>query len=198
VTSPTDLRASLRDEQTELTRARILDAIVSILARNVADLSVEAVARESGISRPTIYRYFRNKRAMVEAVGLEYANRLGTADAYRTGDLDEALAHLPAIFARWDALGPEMKAAAMAPNTRTMLPDQLEGRLADTRRILGPHVGEMPEPDRERLVRAVMILMSSGALDLVNRYLDASSGEAADLVTWMIRRLIGRGQEESQ
>ena len=195
MTSTTDLRASLRGEQTELTRSRILDAIVSILARNVADLSVEAVARESGVSRPTIYRYFRNKRAMVEAVGVEYASRLGTGDAYRTGDLDGALAHVPGIFARWEALGPEMKVAARAANARTMLPDQLERRLSDTRRILEPHFGEMPEPDRERLVRLVMILMSSGALDLVHRYLDASSEESADLVTWTIRRLIGSGQE---
>lgn len=50
------------------TEQRILDAAMSAMAvHGLAKLSLEDVAREAGMSRQTVYRYFGNKDALVTA-----------------------------------------------------------------------------------------------------------------------------------
>src|SRR4051812_18099760 len=66
-------RAAMADE----TRVRILDACVAILARGVAELSIPAVAREAGVSVPTVYRNFADKRALVSETVLYLKHKRG-------------------------------------------------------------------------------------------------------------------------
>src|SRR5688572_15008779 len=61
-------RSQLRAEQAEATRARILDATGPLMARGVASLSIPAVAREAGVSVPTVYRHFATKQQLIEAI----------------------------------------------------------------------------------------------------------------------------------
>jgi len=180
----------LRDEQTSLTRHRILDAVVRILATNVADLSVEAVARESGVSRPTIYRYFRTKRDMVEAVGQLYAERIGTDAAFNATDLEQLLALVPAIFARYDDLEPELRTAAMRSETREASARRRSERLELSRRLLEPELRGVAAADRERVAQVMTLLMSSAALQSMRANLELSPGQAGELVEWTVRRLI--------
>src|SRR5437660_588568 len=70
----------LRDEQSDGTRRRILDALARTLARGVAELSVPAVAREAGVSVPTVYRHFPTKRRLVDALPAYVNERTGLAD----------------------------------------------------------------------------------------------------------------------
>ena len=60
--------SQLRAEQAEETRARILDATVPVMARGIASLSIPAVAREAGVSVPTVYRHFATKQDLIEAI----------------------------------------------------------------------------------------------------------------------------------
>ena len=189
----TEARSALREEQAELTRSRILDAIVRIVATNVTGLSVEAVAREAEVSRPTVYRYFRNKREMVDAVLQRYAERVGTAATVSATSLDEVLDQIPAIFAHWEALEPELRAAAAALHRAEERARFLPERLAAVRRVLEPYSSDLSKADRERLARVTMILFSSGMADVLHRYLGASATEAADLVVWAVNRLVRTG-----
>ena len=193
--SPAAPGTSLRDEQTELTRRRILDAVVRILAGNVADLNIEAVARDSGVSRPTVYRYFRTKREMVDAVGRMYAERIGTAEALGVATLDELLGHVPEIFRRYEQLEPELQKAAMSAETRGVSVRRREDRVGVARRLLRPHATDLSGPDRERLAQVVTVLLSSGTLRSMRYYLDLSPEEAGGLVAWAIRRLAGERKE---
>jgi AcrR family transcriptional regulator len=180
----------LRDEQTSLTRRRIIEAVVRILATNVADLTVEAVARESGVSRPTIYRYFRTKRDMVEAVGQLYAERMGTDAAFRATSLDELLALVPGVFARYEDLEPELRAAAMRTETRAATARRRSERLELSRRLLEPELPGVPAAERERVAQVMTILMSSAALQAMRANLELSPDAAGELVEWTVRRLI--------
>ncbi|BBX17419.1 TetR family transcriptional regulator [Mycolicibacterium duvalii] len=50
------------------TRARILAATAEVLGRNgTAKLSLSDVAAQAGVSRPTLYRYFADKRELLDA-----------------------------------------------------------------------------------------------------------------------------------
>lgn len=54
---------------TDLRRAQIIDAALGIIARDgVAGLTVDAVARDAGISSGNIYRHFSGKAAVMAAV----------------------------------------------------------------------------------------------------------------------------------
>jgi len=183
-------RSALREDQTELTRSRILDAVVRIVAGDVTDLSVEGVAREAGVSRPTVYRYFRNKHEMVDAVVQRYTERVGTAGSMAATSLDEVLDEVPAIFARWEALDPDLRAAAARLHSVEKRARFLPERLAVVRRALAPYSSDLSDEDRERLARVTLIFLSSGMADAMRRYLGTSGAEAADLVVWAVNRLV--------
>ncbi len=62
-----DYQSPLRQEQARRTREQILDGLIQAMARGgLADLSIPAVAREAGVSVPTIYRYFHTKRELID------------------------------------------------------------------------------------------------------------------------------------
>ena len=142
---------------------------------------------------PTVYRYFRNKREMVDGVLDRYAERVGTAATVSATSLDEVLDQIPAIFAHWEALEPELRAAAAALHRAEERARFLPERLAAVRRVLEPYSSDLSKADRERLARVTMILFSSGMADVLHRYLGASATEAADLVVWAVNRLVRTG-----
>jgi AcrR family transcriptional regulator len=77
--SPMGRRAydnSLRTEQAEQTRLRILEAAIAI-ASDEADLSIGAIASRAGVSEPTVYRHFPNREALIAALADHADTKLG-------------------------------------------------------------------------------------------------------------------------
>jgi AcrR family transcriptional regulator len=67
---------TVRTAQKEATRQLILDAVLDLVADgNLTEISVPDVARRSGASVATIYRYFPTKDALFEAAAAEPALR---------------------------------------------------------------------------------------------------------------------------
>ncbi|GHF75577.1 TetR/AcrR family transcriptional regulator [Streptomyces thermodiastaticus] len=92
--------AALRDE--------ILDAAARLLAQSgrEGDLSLRAVAREVGISAPSIYLHFKDRRDLVEAVTQQAYDRLVAEldRARKLGDADgphEALRAMVRCYCRF-------------------------------------------------------------------------------------------------
>lgn len=92
-------RRGTPDAETESpTRARILAATAEVLGRNgTAKLSLSDVATQAGVSRPTLYRYFTDKRGLLNAFVVwerqlyEHAIAEATADLPANERLDAAL-----------------------------------------------------------------------------------------------------------
>jgi len=67
-TVPLARRPSLRDEQSNVTRGRILEAVRVIFEREPdAAFSFDDLSREAGVSRRTIFRYFKDKDELLDA-----------------------------------------------------------------------------------------------------------------------------------
>src|SRR6266542_6902451 len=98
-------RSQLRAEQAEETRGRILDAAVRAMAGGLAFLSIPHVAREAGVSVPTIYRHFATKHDLLAAVYPHVVRRAGLDDLVIPGSMDELRGGLKAYFERTDSLG---------------------------------------------------------------------------------------------
>src|SRR5918995_3522630 len=104
-------QSELRAEQAEETRRRILDAALGVMGTGLASLSVPAVAREAGVSVPTIYRHFRTKADLLAAMYPHAARRSGLdgiPDPSTVGDVRSAVR---AVFERLDALDDVARAA---------------------------------------------------------------------------------------
>lgn len=59
---------SKREEQSGLRREKIIEAMVAGMAGGQEDVSVADVADQAGVSRRTVYQYFPDKAARVQAI----------------------------------------------------------------------------------------------------------------------------------
>ena len=65
------MKAQVRDGRkvrSEITTNLIIDTVFSIIYRGVQDISFELIAKEAGIGTRTIFRHFKDKEALIEAV----------------------------------------------------------------------------------------------------------------------------------
>lgn len=89
--APLAVRRSTGRPRCQLARAAILEATVRLLERlPLQNLAIECIAREAGVGKATIYRWWPNKAAIVidaffEQVArqTEYDDRLSATDAIR-------------------------------------------------------------------------------------------------------------------
>lgn len=135
--------------------ARILDAALACLARfGVAKTTLEDVAREAGCARATVYRYFANKSALLEAAADAEIERIGqvveTAGAAAEG-LEDALGETLLSAAR-ELSGQEALQRVLEVEPEVVLPHlAFEGGdhlLAESRRRFAPSLARFLPPDR--------------------------------------------------
>ncbi|MGZ8563591.1 MAG: TetR/AcrR family transcriptional regulator [Candidatus Limnocylindria bacterium] len=180
----------VRSAQAQATRARILDATVSVMARGVASVSIPAVAREAGVSVPTVYRHFGTKQDLLAAVYLHVARRAAPGEFVPPRTLDELREGVRAIFDGLESADDLARAAMASPAAaearRAGMPERLEvyRRLADA---IAPNLAQ---PDRARIARVLTVLISGSALRLWRDHLGASVEEAADDIDWVIRAAV--------
>jgi AcrR family transcriptional regulator len=178
---------TLRTAQKELTRQRIVDAVLELVAEGeLTEVTVPDVARRSGASVATIYRYFPSKDALFEAAALEPALRAAGSLPERGTDGGDYLRRLWGGFAENMGLlrhqlasdaGREMRAARYE-SSREWFAEMIAARGVDP-----------TTPAGARLVRLALLLTSSLAfVDLHDRQgLDADTA-AAD-VAWAVEML---------
>lgn len=156
--SPRPYRLGQRQVAVDQTRARILAAASALLAdpAGVAAFTIDAIARQAGVSRMTVYYQYGSKRGLLEALFDFLAAQGGMdqlASAFRRPDPLEALAEFIATFCRFWAsnrlilrrlqalavLDPEIEQASRARQERSREGLRvLIGRLAERQPLERP------------------------------------------------------------
>ena len=180
----------LRARQAEETRERILDATVRVMAEGLAFMSVPQVAREAGVSVPTVYRHFATKRDLLAAVYPHAVRRAGMEEVVIPRSMDELRGGLRAYFERTDSFGDLARAAMAGPAAEETRRINMPDRVALFRRIADSIEPRPSEADRDRIARLLVILTASSALRLWRDQLGSSVDEAADDVDWVLRAVI--------
>ena len=180
----------LRARQAEETRERILDATVRVMAEGLAFMSVPQVAREAGVSVPTVYRHFATKRDLLAAVYPHAVRRAGMEEVVIPRSMDELRGGLRAYFERTDSFGDLARAAMASPAAEETRRINMPDRVALFRRIADSIEPRPSEADRDRIARLLVILTASSALRLWRDQLGSSVDEAADDVDWVLRAVI--------
>ncbi|GAA4588815.1 AcrR family transcriptional regulator [Actinoplanes octamycinicus] len=120
----------------ERSRRAILAAALELLAESgYADLTIEAIASRAGVGKPTIYRWWRGKGAIIlDAVVETFPDVVELPD---TGDLRADLrAVIRATVAEF--ADPTLSATTRALTIETLADDDLAGQVRD--RLLRPQL----------------------------------------------------------
>ena len=182
--------STLRQEQMKKTREQILEGLVKTMAQGIAEISIPAVAREAGVSIPTVYRYFRTKRDLIEALGGYVVEKAGFAMSQPPHSPEELLTMVKQLFIRYEGIDETMRAAAMSDLSYGLRKEALPMRQKMIEDALAPGIEAVNDADRIRLRDIVLVLTSTAMIRACKDYLNLSGEEAADTVTWAIRTLI--------
>ena len=99
-------RSELRDAAVDVTRTRIMQASRRLLTggKDLPAFSLDAVAREAGVTRLTVYNQFESKRGLLEAVFDDIAERGGLFElrsVMAEADAMASLRRVVAVFCRF-------------------------------------------------------------------------------------------------
>jgi AcrR family transcriptional regulator len=185
-----DAYNELRAAQAQETQTRILEATLRVMARGVASVSVPAVAREAGVSVPTVYRHFSTKQGLLAEVYLYVVRRAAPAEFALPRTLDELRDGVRVMFEGLDSSDDLARAAMASPAAAEARRMGMPARLEIYRRLADAIAPNLTQPDRARIARVLTILISSSALRLWRDHLGSSVEEAADDIDWVIRAAI--------
>ena len=160
------------------------------MAGGVTSVSVPAVAREAGVSVPTVYRHFATKADLFAALYPHLMRRVGLSEMSFPTSLDDLRTGVRDSFERIDRVGSRDGLAVLAMTSpssddarRATYPRRLElaHQLTDTLR------SRLSRADRDRIARLIVVLTSSASFRVWREFLGSSVDEAADDVAWVIR-----------
>jgi AcrR family transcriptional regulator len=103
---PRRYRSELRDAAVDVTRTRVMQASRRLLTggKDLPAFSLDAVAREAGVTRLTVYNQFESKRGLLEAVFDDIAERGGLFElrsVLAEADAMASLRRVVAVFCRF-------------------------------------------------------------------------------------------------
>ena len=182
--------SELREQQTEATRARILDATLAVMGRGIVSLSIPEVAREAGVSVPTVYRHFGSKEELVAAVYPHVARRSGLdrmPDPVTLEDLRDGIRAYYATLAAYNAL--ELAAVA-SPGADEVRRATMPHRLKRMARFADSVQPRLAKAHRDRITRLLVVLTASASLRMWRDHLGVSVDQAADDIEWVMRASI--------
>jgi AcrR family transcriptional regulator len=189
-------RSELRDQQVEATRDRILEATMRVLARGLADVTVPAVAREAGVAVPTVYRHFGTKRDLLSALQPHLQRRAGIDRLEPPASVDGLRGTLTALIGGMEGLDDVARAALASPGGEEVRRIHGPNRFRIGRRIADAVAPQLPEEDRDRVARLLLVMTSSAALRMWREQLGRSVEEVADEIDRVVRAVIASAERE--
>ncbi|TMC92184.1 MAG: TetR/AcrR family transcriptional regulator [Chloroflexi bacterium] len=191
-------RSQLRQEHTERTRDLIMEGLIRTMANGAVTWSIPDVAREAGVSVPTVYRYFRTKQDLVQGLGDYVVRKAGLAAMKPPQSPQELVSLVRQMYISSEGLSDAFRMASVSELASEVRKESIPLRLRMTEEALAPVLSLFDEQDRVRLVRMVLLLTSSAMIRAFKEYLDLSGTEAAETVGWAILTLAYAGSSNEK
>jgi AcrR family transcriptional regulator len=204
--SPRPYKLGQRQVATDQTRSRIVAAARELLAdeSGSAGFTVDAVARQAGVARMTVYYQFHSKRAVLEALFDDLANRglmPHLRPVFQEPSAQRALDGLIAAFAAfWDSDRVVLRRARALAALDAEIAESVRARDEMRRGHLRKILGRLYEEKGSRPAKAL-----SSALDVLHMLtsfetFDAlrSSERSLEDTTRMVRQLAAAVLEPSR
>lgn len=182
----------LREEQAAATRAKILEALADLLARHPSDeLSTKQIAQRAGVSEPTVYRYFPDRTALMNALAQRVSDM---ADAARGSGppetLDDIIREIAWAFEQADAHVVEATADAVLNADPRRISDRTRERTEHFNAVVARSLPALRRRDQHR-VAALLRTLGSVQTWLRMRELHGLPGsDSGPLVAWAMKTLV--------
>lgn len=189
-------RSEVRAAAVDETRARIVTASHRLLSggKDLPAFSIDAVARDAGVTRLTVYNQFESKRGLLEAVFDDMAVRGGLFELPKVmaeADPLRALRRVVAVFCHfWASHG----SAYLTLSALTKLDEEigaaLKQRTERRRRVLAALVARLPAvEDRDALVDVLFVMTSFETFEAL-RVRKRSHAEVEALIWRLVETIV--------
>lgn len=188
---------SLRTRQAEVARKAILEALRRHLEiGDVDDVAMEELAREAGVSRRTLYRYFPSRADLLEAAG-EWIRAEVLQLPIEVGP-EGIAANFRGATVRLQR-HPRLARALLRTQTgRAVRGSYREERIAAIRRAVAVEAPDASGPELERAAAVLAYLCSSNAWATIQDESALDAASAREAVEWAIETLLARLREGSE
>jgi AcrR family transcriptional regulator len=190
---------SLRDEQRALTRRKVLAAVLDLVAEGSLDeLSVPKVAQRSGVSVPTIYRYFPTRDELLAAAAAEPSRQALSQPRTPRPDDDELAAFQRAMWHDFAGNLPLLRHQIASTAGREMRTLRLERSRSLLAGYIGRHGIDPQSGGGQRLISLLLLINGSLALVELHDRQGLDVDEALDRSLWAMRTLVEATRHEVQ
>jgi AcrR family transcriptional regulator len=181
--------ASLREEQADTARRRILGAVAELIEQAGADdLTMPLVADTSGVSLRTLYRYYRTREELLEAAGRWIGGELLQQSFPESLD-DIADSFGPACL-EFDRHPGLVRAMALSEVGRKARSARRSERIDAIRTALEDEVGTLSKEELRQAEAVLAYLHNMLAYTTLREEHDLSGEEIGAALAWAIRALV--------
>jgi AcrR family transcriptional regulator len=182
--------STLRAEQMEQTRHRILEAVSDALADDtVEDLTIPAIARRARVSVRTVYRHFPTREALFDAWG-DWAGENLRILMHQYPETLEELRELPAsLFQAYDDNESLVRGVLNSKGARELRTRTRRRRRKQAEKALDEVTAELDSEDRRRASAVIYLLISAPAWQAMREQSGLSGAEAGEAAAWAVRVL---------
>jgi AcrR family transcriptional regulator len=184
-----------RREHAELTRRRILDALIDLMVdERPATISIPAVAKRANVSVRTVYHHFATKEALFDALAAAPQERGGGSELPQPQSPKELAAGMRAAYVYLEHnadLFNAVRASEVEPRVRGQLDRRANERMRDA---LAPIADRLDDEAFARLCAIVGALVSNDTYRNLTRRYGLPRDEAADVAAWAITTLTDRAK----
>jgi AcrR family transcriptional regulator len=185
--SPRPYRSTLREEQAQATRDRILSAAIDLMQSD-EDASMDAIAKAAGVERRTVFRHFATREALLTAAFQALNDRIGVVVA--PGDPAALLQAIREGFARLDSFEGAIRMGLHSRAGRDMRQANLPRRRAAFAASLAPLTARMDPAQKARIEALSHLLYSAAAWEVLKDYGGLTGAEAGETAAWALELLL--------
>ena len=190
----TPTRDTLRDAHKDLTRERILEAVVDCLNEEKEELTIEDVAARAGVTKRTIYRHFATRDDLLKATWPAMQRRVGLNPNRPGGFVDKAeeLANLSLrLFPAFDTQRGAVRASVFSKPGREIRMAVNEQRKAGFIASVKDARPDLNKQELLRLAATVQLLNSAFAWAIMKDFWGLDGDEAGRAVSDATHLLLG-------
>jgi TetR/AcrR family transcriptional regulator of autoinduction and epiphytic fitness len=169
------------------TRARIVDAAVSLLSDGAEELTVPVIAARAGVSVPTVYRNFASREELFAAVDAVLVQTLGVPTAVSA---PEALPEVVrSLYAGFGTDVERLRASARRPAFAEVRSAGRRVRDRELAQAMAPLTDTMSAEDAQAFVGLLRILVGTEAFLVLHDRFGLTPDAAGRACAWAVTQL---------
>jgi AcrR family transcriptional regulator len=180
---------SLREKRAAQTRDRITKALSELIAKHTMDdLSVPKLAELAGVSEPTVYRYFPNRQALLDALDEAILKE------FPRPPMPETLGELPDFIEKLFILFDEDRELILSffktVDSRETRKGLRRKRLELLRKQVDTEFPALCDQERKEIFGVMQLLASGEGWRAMAEFADMDGAQSGKATAWALRALI--------